>query len=373
MNLHDLITKAEAGDAESQISLAQCYENGNGVTRDDAEALKWARMAAEQGHAMGQNILGRYYFNGTGTPQDHKEAVQWFQKAAIQGLAKAQFNLASAYLEGDGVPCGDLDEAILWYLKAAKQGFAPAQKLLGNCYRRNHYTRHNPVRDVGEVLHRRPNYTEAAKWYRKAAEQGDADAQCNLGDAYADGEGVPQDFTEARKWYNLAAAKGHKTAKARLAQLADKEAWQKECKDKDVFFGAGIGSLHCKACGWTGRITASIHGIYEHRVKENIRGRVSTEKRAERLRSEARAEQNSSAGHGSSRFGYQCQSCGKFSDGSELPPESPCASCGGELSHKKPLFCPKCKNRALKYTTGIIPHFPDELHKPEAVRYSLAP
>ena len=348
-DIQNLKAKAEAGDAESQIRLAMCYESGKGVPRDEAEVLKWARKAADQGDPIGQNILGRYYFNGTGIPQDHEEAVQWFRKAAEQGLANARHNVALCYYTGDGTN-GDHNEAIRWCRKAAEQGYAPALNLLGNCYSRNHYFK--TEQDIANCISISPNYTEAAKWYRKAAEQGDADGQCNLGDAYADGEGVPQDFNEARKWYNLASVQGYKAAKERLTQLADKEFWQKECKD--VFFGAGIGSLHCKACGWSGSITASIHGIYEHRVKENIRGRVSAERRAKRLQSEARAEQNSSAGHGSNCYGYQCQSCGEFSDGSELSPKSPCASCGGELSHTKPLFCPKCKNRALNYTVGVI-------------------
>ena len=34
------------------------YANGHGVTQDDAEAVKWYRLAAEQGDAAGQVILG---------------------------------------------------------------------------------------------------------------------------------------------------------------------------------------------------------------------------------------------------------------------------------------------------------------------------
>ena len=37
------------------------YENGKGVPRNYAEALKYYRLAAEQGHAVAQNNLGVMY------------------------------------------------------------------------------------------------------------------------------------------------------------------------------------------------------------------------------------------------------------------------------------------------------------------------
>ena len=40
------------------------YENGKGVPQDDAEAVKWYRMAAEQGDADAQFNLGCDVRNG---------------------------------------------------------------------------------------------------------------------------------------------------------------------------------------------------------------------------------------------------------------------------------------------------------------------
>jgi len=50
--------------------------------------------------------------------------------------------------------------------------------------------------------------------------------------------------------------------------------------------------------------------------------------------------------------GYQCQSCGKFHTvttyGNEsIDPEK--CDCGGELSRKNPIFCPKCKAADVWY------------------------
>ena len=49
--------EAEEGDAEAQCKLGWCYENGNGVAKDLAEAVKWYRKAAEQGNADAQTAL----------------------------------------------------------------------------------------------------------------------------------------------------------------------------------------------------------------------------------------------------------------------------------------------------------------------------
>ena len=44
---------------------------------------------------MAQNNLGHMYFSGEGVPQDEAEAVRWFRLAATQGYAPAQSNLAA--------------------------------------------------------------------------------------------------------------------------------------------------------------------------------------------------------------------------------------------------------------------------------------
>jgi len=41
---------AEQGHAEAQYNLGVMYDYGEGVPEDDAEAMKWFRLAAEQGH-----------------------------------------------------------------------------------------------------------------------------------------------------------------------------------------------------------------------------------------------------------------------------------------------------------------------------------
>ena len=55
--LDKLTEWAERGDAKAQYNLGVMYANGNGVTEDDEEAVKWYRKAAEQGVEEAQRAL----------------------------------------------------------------------------------------------------------------------------------------------------------------------------------------------------------------------------------------------------------------------------------------------------------------------------
>ena len=115
--------RAEQGDQVSQAKLGNLYRLGFGVAKDDAEAVKWYRLAAEQG---GESVprgrgaarfrLGLMYAAGEGVPKDDAEAVKWFRLVAERGeaLGMAQFSLGSMYANGwESVP-QDLVLAYAW-------------------------------------------------------------------------------------------------------------------------------------------------------------------------------------------------------------------------------------------------------------------
>jgi TPR repeat protein len=102
------------------------YAKGEGVPKDDAEAVKWYRKAAEQGLAEAQYNLGVMYDEGEGVPKDDAEAVKWYRKAAEQGLAEAQYNLGVMYAKGRGVPRNDV-AAYAWMNLAAAGGHREAK------------------------------------------------------------------------------------------------------------------------------------------------------------------------------------------------------------------------------------------------------
>jgi hypothetical protein len=203
--VRDLIGKmresAEAGLVENQYQLAEYYSKGEFVTKDDAEAMKWYRMAADNGHASAQYYVANRYAKGQGVPKDDREAMKWYRKAAEQGHVVAQYYVGDLYAEGRGVPQDDA-EAARWYRKAAEQGDREAQKKLGARYA------------LGQGL--KKDEAAAAHWLRKAADQGDAEAQTLLGFMYADGRGVPEDDAEALKWWRSAAKQGEPAAQKQL-------------------------------------------------------------------------------------------------------------------------------------------------------------
>ena len=57
---------AESGDADAQYNLGVMYAFGEGVAKDQVEAVKWYRKAAEQGDADAQYNLGVRYAKGEG-------------------------------------------------------------------------------------------------------------------------------------------------------------------------------------------------------------------------------------------------------------------------------------------------------------------
>jgi TPR repeat protein/uncharacterized protein YecT (DUF1311 family) len=220
---------AEQGFAPAQNNLGFMYANGQGVPKDDAQAVAWYRMSAEQGFALAQNNLGVMYAKGQGLSQNYAEAVKWYHKSADQGNAFAQSNLGALYRNAQGVT-QNYAVAMQWYRRAADQGNVPAQASLGDMYFN------------GQGVPQ--NYAEAAKWYLKAADQGDAAAQSNLGVIYQRGQwGAPQDYAEALKWYRRSADQGNAIAQDNLGVMysedhgvpqdfAEAERWFRKAADQ---------------------------------------------------------------------------------------------------------------------------------------------
>jgi len=157
IDLNDLRSKAERGEAQAQKDLGTVYSKGELVKQSYREAAEWYRKAAEQGHAAAQHALGELYEAGQGVKRDEAEAAKWYRKAAEQGYALGQYSLAVLYVTGSGVTA---------------------------------------------------NEAEALKWYRLAAEQGDNRSEYNLGMRYKEGKGVAVDPIESFKWLTLSASHG---------------------------------------------------------------------------------------------------------------------------------------------------------------------
>ena len=117
------------------VSLCCLIATANAAPLDDAKAandrdgyaqtVKILRPLAEQGYAAAQTNLGFMYAEGQGVTQDHQEALKWYRLAAAQGFAGAQSNIGRVYLRGFGVT-QDYQEALKWIMLAADSNFIPA-------------------------------------------------------------------------------------------------------------------------------------------------------------------------------------------------------------------------------------------------------
>jgi membrane-associated protease RseP (regulator of RpoE activity) len=77
--------------------LGYMYDTGRGVSKDDAEAAKYYRLAAEQGQATAQSNLGIFYKNGRGVAKSHVEAARWLRKAIDGGNKNALQQIQGLY------------------------------------------------------------------------------------------------------------------------------------------------------------------------------------------------------------------------------------------------------------------------------------
>ena len=89
LGLSLLLANGSSVYAQDYEKGLEAYENGEYAT-----ALNEWRPLAQQGDAAAQYNLGLMYDNGQGVTQDYKEAVKWYSLSAEQGNAAAQHNLA---------------------------------------------------------------------------------------------------------------------------------------------------------------------------------------------------------------------------------------------------------------------------------------
>jgi TPR repeat protein len=167
--LEIFLGRAKNGAASSQFQLGKMYQNGQGVVKDDSQAIYWYTQAAEQGHIDAAFNLGWLYGNGDSTVQDKAQSFKWYLKAALKGDAESQFLVGNLYDNGEGV----------------------AQ-----------------------------NYERALFWYTLVAEKRNAFAQNALGRLHQDGRGTLQDNSRAHMWYNIAGLNGSEQARKRRDMIS---------------------------------------------------------------------------------------------------------------------------------------------------------
>ena len=124
-----LTAAANCNNELALVKLAQMYESGEGVVRDDKKALALYFRAAQEGNLDAMSKAGTYLITA-----DDKEAAakgfMYLETAANAGHADAIFNLAQAYETGKGVT-RDIQMAYKLYSRAADMGNAQAMGHVG--------------------------------------------------------------------------------------------------------------------------------------------------------------------------------------------------------------------------------------------------
>lgn len=180
---------------DAQFMLAQCYENGYGITKSYQQACKWYEKAyinanndiykafeekiskeldaildksdnneitfefidcvteaAEGGDIDSQKYLMELYqFGGGCVEPDNEKVAYWAERAAENGDKDAMYEIGSMYLYGWGVNRNP-EKSFYWLEKSAE---------LGN---------HNSAYLLGTYCHSQKQYKKASKWYKLSAE-----------------------------------------------------------------------------------------------------------------------------------------------------------------------------------------------------------
>lgn len=179
--LHD----AQNGDPDASFWLGSSYMNGEGVTCNYTEAIKWLKKAADNKMPLAYNQLGHCYYR----LENYQEAIVWYKKAIDDMYFYSNRTLSNTtccLLGSCYYHLKNYQEAIIWLKKTIENGDTDSYFWLGRCY------------SVQQ------NYQEAIIWYKKAVENGDTNLYGYLGECYFQ----QQNYQEAITWLKKAAANG---------------------------------------------------------------------------------------------------------------------------------------------------------------------
>ncbi|QDV09347.1 Putative beta-lactamase HcpC precursor [Planctomycetes bacterium Poly30] len=188
-------------DAACAGILSELYED---EFRDEAESLKWARIAAEAGDGAAMVTLGYRHRFGEGVERDLKKMLYWYRRGAEHGDATAIANLAICYQNGEGVKV-DSERAYALREEAAEMGHAGSRVWLAFALVDGTGCEPDPVRARGLL--------------EELAED-DPEVAHDLADRLIDGPGLDQDVEAGLTWMQSAADRGYAPALTYLGVLA---------------------------------------------------------------------------------------------------------------------------------------------------------
>jgi TPR repeat protein len=228
---------ARLGYSNAQYLLALCYTNGQGIPKDNFEAIRWLTEAVKNGNVDAECELGMRYLDGIGIPSDSKKAYELFFKSAQKGNMFSK----GMILWGGYKIAVDKQMAANCFESAMRNGYAPARKKLIDLYCSNviafmrcDYSIDEECLDVFRAAKKGDNkaqveaakycigiapkinsrVSESMRWYLKAAELDSTFAKGMVELFFADGQAMDAEDMErkATEWLAEAAYQNNEEA-----------------------------------------------------------------------------------------------------------------------------------------------------------------
>ena len=193
---------AQDGCFESIFLLAEAYENGLGVRKNNKKAFKYHLLGANLGLESSMISVSGFYKEGLGVKKNIKESLKWMRKAAKKKNPIALYNLGVSYNVGDIVPKNE-EKAFRYFKEAASYGVPSAM--------------HN----VAIIYQNKNQHKKAFNWFKEAARNDIPESMFELAHLYEAGIGTKKNKKEALFWYNEAYEHGMSYAKTFYTILKD--------------------------------------------------------------------------------------------------------------------------------------------------------
>ncbi len=186
---------ANAGYSPAQVSMGQMFLDGvqpAGIARDLDQARVWFERAADAGDDDASLTLGLMYENGTGVTADQARATSLLQTAADKGNQRAMLRLAAKLVAGQGIKA-EPEKGKALYEKAIAANVPGSKTALAAVY------------ETGIGLAK--DEKKAFELYAQAEAEGDIDAINKLGYLNENGIGTKKNEVKALEWYKIGTAK----------------------------------------------------------------------------------------------------------------------------------------------------------------------
>jgi TPR repeat protein len=205
-----MLQSAEAGNDNAIRYVAEAYENGTGVTRNESKAIEWYEKI-QGGINIGSRLLVAY----AAMDKDPVKAMKQFQEAASAGSVEAMMMIDA--INGTKIAYADTykktpPDSLFSVAKKNEKKFSKSHAVIvDRLYRiaADGGSGKAAFRVARNLESERAPSSEISQWYEKAANSGEPKAMLLIARQAVIGQGQPRDEKKAFQWYEKAAKAGN--------------------------------------------------------------------------------------------------------------------------------------------------------------------